>query len=284
MDLRANLFTSVGWAGWPENRGECAATTRSSMRTPELWLTVRRSKDGRACCSPPRLVAFSCARRRPARARWTRPRAASLPLCRRGGRPVLRQRSAGRRARRRRRRRPSGAGRFAARRRPAGARGRRAAGPGDRFLDAQPGPGRRRGPGRRDYIGFGPVFGTRSKLNPDPTVGLEALAAVCRAVRRSGRRDRRHHPGGGAGRRARRRVRRRDHRRDRRRARSHRRRPRGRRRALQAGVASSRRGGKKGKNRRQPRDGRCRLTRRVRRDGRGSGVRRVRRTPSPSAA
>jgi len=33
-----------------------------------------------------------------------------------------------------------------------------------------------------DYIGFGPVFGTRSKLNPDPTVGLEALAAVCRAV------------------------------------------------------------------------------------------------------
>jgi thiamine-phosphate pyrophosphorylase len=36
--------------------------------------------------------------------------------------------------------------------------------------------------GGADYIGFGPVFGTRSKLNPDPTVGLEALAAVCRAV------------------------------------------------------------------------------------------------------
>jgi len=34
-----------------------------------------------------------------------------------------------------------------------------------------------------DYIGFGPVFGTRSKLNPDPTVGLEALAEVCRTVR-----------------------------------------------------------------------------------------------------
>jgi thiamine-phosphate pyrophosphorylase len=33
-----------------------------------------------------------------------------------------------------------------------------------------------------DYIGFGPVFGTRSKQNPDPTVGLETLAAVCRAV------------------------------------------------------------------------------------------------------
>jgi thiamine-phosphate pyrophosphorylase len=34
-----------------------------------------------------------------------------------------------------------------------------------------------------DYIGFGPVFGTASKLNPDPTAGLAALAAVCRAVR-----------------------------------------------------------------------------------------------------
>jgi thiamine-phosphate pyrophosphorylase len=34
-----------------------------------------------------------------------------------------------------------------------------------------------------DYIGFGPVFGTASKLNPDPVVGLETLAAVCREVR-----------------------------------------------------------------------------------------------------
>jgi thiamine-phosphate pyrophosphorylase len=33
-----------------------------------------------------------------------------------------------------------------------------------------------------DYIGFGPVFPTGSKLNPDPVVGAEALAAVCRAV------------------------------------------------------------------------------------------------------
>jgi len=33
-----------------------------------------------------------------------------------------------------------------------------------------------------DYIGFGPVFGTRSKANPDPTVGLAALGDVCRAV------------------------------------------------------------------------------------------------------
>jgi thiamine-phosphate pyrophosphorylase len=33
-----------------------------------------------------------------------------------------------------------------------------------------------------DYIGFGPVFATTSKLNPDPVVGLDQLAAVCRAV------------------------------------------------------------------------------------------------------
>jgi thiamine-phosphate pyrophosphorylase len=33
-----------------------------------------------------------------------------------------------------------------------------------------------------DYIAFGPVFGTASKQNPDPTVGLEALAEVCAAV------------------------------------------------------------------------------------------------------
>ena len=36
--------------------------------------------------------------------------------------------------------------------------------------------------GGADYIGFGPVFGTRSKMNPDPTVGLEALAEICGAV------------------------------------------------------------------------------------------------------
>ena len=33
-----------------------------------------------------------------------------------------------------------------------------------------------------DYIGFGPVFGTRSKRDPDPTVGLATLAEVCRSV------------------------------------------------------------------------------------------------------
>ncbi|HEX3698990.1 MAG TPA: thiamine phosphate synthase [Polyangia bacterium] len=33
-----------------------------------------------------------------------------------------------------------------------------------------------------DYIAFGPVFGTASKENPDPIVGVEALAAVCRTV------------------------------------------------------------------------------------------------------
>jgi thiamine-phosphate pyrophosphorylase len=33
-----------------------------------------------------------------------------------------------------------------------------------------------------DYIGFGPVFGTTSKANPDPVVGLEALRAVAAAA------------------------------------------------------------------------------------------------------
>jgi len=33
-----------------------------------------------------------------------------------------------------------------------------------------------------DYLGFGPIFGTGSKANPDPTVGLDALSEVCRAV------------------------------------------------------------------------------------------------------
>jgi thiamine-phosphate pyrophosphorylase len=33
-----------------------------------------------------------------------------------------------------------------------------------------------------DYLGFGPIFATSSKLNPDPVVGLTQLAEVCRAV------------------------------------------------------------------------------------------------------
>jgi thiamine-phosphate pyrophosphorylase len=33
-----------------------------------------------------------------------------------------------------------------------------------------------------DYIGFGPVFATRSKANPDPVVGLEALRAVSQSA------------------------------------------------------------------------------------------------------
>jgi thiamine-phosphate pyrophosphorylase len=32
-----------------------------------------------------------------------------------------------------------------------------------------------------DYIGFGPIFPTGTKDNPDPVVGTERLAAVCRA-------------------------------------------------------------------------------------------------------
>ncbi len=33
-----------------------------------------------------------------------------------------------------------------------------------------------------DYLGVGPVFGTRSKANPAPTLGLDGLAAIVRAV------------------------------------------------------------------------------------------------------
>lgn len=33
-----------------------------------------------------------------------------------------------------------------------------------------------------DYIGFGPIFATSSKLNPDPVVGLSQLAQICRTV------------------------------------------------------------------------------------------------------
>lgn len=35
-----------------------------------------------------------------------------------------------------------------------------------------------------DYVAFGPVFGTRSKENPDPPTGVDALAQVCRACRK----------------------------------------------------------------------------------------------------
>lgn len=37
--------------------------------------------------------------------------------------------------------------------------------------------------GGADYIGFGPVFATRTKENPDPEVGLEGLRRVRAAVR-----------------------------------------------------------------------------------------------------
>lgn len=34
-----------------------------------------------------------------------------------------------------------------------------------------------------DYLGFGPVFATASKRNPDPIVGIERLRAVCASTR-----------------------------------------------------------------------------------------------------
>jgi thiamine-phosphate pyrophosphorylase len=37
--------------------------------------------------------------------------------------------------------------------------------------------------GGADYIGFGPVFATGSKANPDPTVGVGMLAEICAAVK-----------------------------------------------------------------------------------------------------
>ena len=37
--------------------------------------------------------------------------------------------------------------------------------------------------GGADYIGLGPVYGTGSKLNPDPVLGLLALAEICREVK-----------------------------------------------------------------------------------------------------
>mgnify|MGYP000048798401 CR=1 FL=1 len=34
--------------------------------------------------------------------------------------------------------------------------------------------------GGADYIGFGPIYKTGTKLNPDPIVGIERLAGICR--------------------------------------------------------------------------------------------------------
>lgn len=44
-----------------------------------------------------------------------------------------------------------------------------------RALDARP-----------DYVAFGPVFGTSSKANPDPVVGLEGLRAAAARAREAG--------------------------------------------------------------------------------------------------
>jgi thiamine-phosphate pyrophosphorylase len=38
---------------------------------------------------------------------------------------------------------------------------------------------------RPDYVAYGPVFATRSKLKPDPVVGVDGLALAARAARRA---------------------------------------------------------------------------------------------------
>jgi len=35
-----------------------------------------------------------------------------------------------------------------------------------------------------DYVAVGPIFSTTSKENPDPVIGLESLAEICRAIRK----------------------------------------------------------------------------------------------------
>jgi thiamine-phosphate pyrophosphorylase len=35
-----------------------------------------------------------------------------------------------------------------------------------------------------DYIAVGPIFSTTSKENPDPVIGLESLAEICKAIRK----------------------------------------------------------------------------------------------------
>jgi thiamine-phosphate pyrophosphorylase len=35
-----------------------------------------------------------------------------------------------------------------------------------------------------DYVAVGPIFTTASKENPDPVIGLDGLASICRAIRK----------------------------------------------------------------------------------------------------
>jgi len=35
-----------------------------------------------------------------------------------------------------------------------------------------------------DYVAIGPIFATRTKENPDPIVGVEKLAGICRAIQK----------------------------------------------------------------------------------------------------
>ncbi len=35
-----------------------------------------------------------------------------------------------------------------------------------------------------DYVAVGPIFATSTKANPDPVIGVEKLAAICKAIRK----------------------------------------------------------------------------------------------------
>ena len=48
-----------------------------------------------------------------------------------------------------------------------------------------------------DYLGVGPVFGTRSKANPAPPLGLDGFRAIVRGAGEAGDRDRQRHGGSG---------------------------------------------------------------------------------------
>ena len=157
-------------------------------------------------------------------------RARCWPLCRDGGRPVLRQRPHGRRAGRRRRRRPPGPGRPAAGRRAARARRRRPPGLVIGFSTHNLAQAARRGRRRRRLHRLRPDLRDGQQAEPGSDGGRRDAGRGLPRRRGSRRRHRRHQAGRRPRRRRSGRRRRRADRRRRRRARSVSRRPRRRRR------------------------------------------------------